>query len=184
MLLQIVLPSYNWSASTMNWLFGMWCFSISIRLMAPFGLLKLGWIGWKNCSGWIVVREKHCSGWKNKLNSADYKVSRTEPLLNSLLENVILRCITSLTELDTPCERREKWGKYQAANKIFNGDCNWNKKLMNSNKVKSDRHRPNILFIWSFGKILYRKVQLQWIIHTDRGCVAWTTTVKAIDKRS
>ena len=27
------IPSYNWSASTMNWWFGMWCFSISNRLM-------------------------------------------------------------------------------------------------------------------------------------------------------
>jgi len=29
--------------------------------------------------GWIVVREKHCFGWKNKLNSVAFKVSRTGP---------------------------------------------------------------------------------------------------------
>jgi hypothetical protein len=27
----------------------------------------------KNTVGWFVVREKHCSGWKNKLKKTDYK---------------------------------------------------------------------------------------------------------------
>ena len=34
---------------------------------------------WKNkakhCSSWFVVREKHCSDWKNKLKSTDYKTN-------------------------------------------------------------------------------------------------------------
>ena len=41
--------------------------------MAPFGLLKFSWIGRKRCSGWIVVREKYCSGWKNKPNKPDLR---------------------------------------------------------------------------------------------------------------
>jgi hypothetical protein len=27
----------------------------------------------KNTVGWFFVREKYCSGWKNKLNKTDYK---------------------------------------------------------------------------------------------------------------
>ena len=42
----------------------------------------------------------------------------------------------------------KKWGKYQAVNKIFNSDCNWNQNLMNSNKVKSDRHISQIFSLY------------------------------------
>ena len=44
---------------------------------------------WKNkpkhCSGWFVVREKYCSGWKNKLKSTDYKRSEHDDVLHYVL---------------------------------------------------------------------------------------------------
>ena len=49
---------------------------------AQHNALPICWLGllhWKNmskhCSGWFVMREKYCFGWKNKLKSMDYKRS-------------------------------------------------------------------------------------------------------------
>jgi len=40
---------------------------------------------WKNkpkhCSYWFVMREKYCSGWKNKLKKTDYKRSEQDHIL-------------------------------------------------------------------------------------------------------
>jgi hypothetical protein len=39
----------------------------------------------KNIVGWFVVREKHCSGWKNKLKKTDYKPGEQSQTTNSRL---------------------------------------------------------------------------------------------------
>jgi hypothetical protein len=39
------------------------------KQLAPFGCADKS----KNTVDWFIVREKHCSDWKNKLKSMDYK---------------------------------------------------------------------------------------------------------------
>jgi hypothetical protein len=56
----------------------------------------------KNTVGWFFIREKYCSGWKNKLNKTDYKPDECQTqsglilLFFSFLREFILAFLNSL----------------------------------------------------------------------------------------